>query len=213
MEQQNGHAPDHSGDLKGRDPDATDFANYFCTYAFLFHQVRQANTCKAVTCDSAVFLISHIWGWPMSPFHYVMTASMAPAVLQKEMLEDHKRTGAYYTAIMQNQAQFKDKVVLDVGAGSGILAIFAAQAGARKVYAVEATAVAQHARKLVQHNRVSSITASQPSMENFPRCHLASKPNLAVIITHTLLVLEMKDYQALRLQTISIFATRHEKTS
>ena len=74
------------------------------------------------------------------------------------MLEDHKRTGAYYTAIMQNQAQFKDKVVLDVGAGSGILAIFAAQAGARKVYAVEATAVAQHARKLVQHNRVGHWT-------------------------------------------------------
>lgn len=39
MEQQNGHAPDHGSDLKGKDPDATDFANYFCTYAFLFHQV------------------------------------------------------------------------------------------------------------------------------------------------------------------------------
>lgn len=80
---------------------------------------------------------------------------------QKEMLEDHKRTGAYYTAIMQNQAQFKDKVVLDVGAGSGILAIFAAQAGARKVYAVEATAVAQHARRLVQHNRVGTMELAQ----------------------------------------------------
>jgi type I protein arginine methyltransferase len=33
-----------------------------------------------------------------------------------------------------------------VGMGSGILAIWSAQAGARKVYAVEATNMAEHAR-------------------------------------------------------------------
>ena len=48
---------------------------------------------------------------------------------QKDMLEDHKRTGAYYNACMQNRAQFNGKVVLVVGTGSGILAIFAAKAG------------------------------------------------------------------------------------
>jgi predicted RNA methylase len=73
---------------------------------------------------------------------------------QKDMLEDHKRTGAYYQAVMQNRRQFEGKVVLDVGTGSGILAIFAARAGARKVYAVEATAMAKFARTLVQHNGV-----------------------------------------------------------
>ena len=41
------------------------------------------------------------------------------------------------------------KIVLDVGTGSGILAIWAAQAGAKKVYAVEATKMAEHARRLV----------------------------------------------------------------
>ena len=75
-------------------------------------------------------------------------------MLQKDMLEDHKRTGAYYQAVMQNRRQFKDKVVLDVGTGSGILALFAAMAGASKVYAVEATAMAKFAADLVEHNQV-----------------------------------------------------------
>jgi hypothetical protein len=73
---------------------------------------------------------------------------------QKDMLEDHKRTGAYFNAVMQNKRQFHDKVVLDVGTGSGILAIFAAMAGAKKVYAVEATNMARNARLLVDHNKV-----------------------------------------------------------
>ncbi|KAK2363295.1 protein arginine N-methyltransferase PRMT10 [Trifolium repens] len=55
------------------------------------------------------------------------------------MLSDRVRMDAYFNAVLENKHQFKDKVVLDVGAGSGILAIWSAQAGARKVYAVEAT--------------------------------------------------------------------------
>lgn len=70
------------------------------------------------------------------------------------MLEDRKRTGSYYDAVMRNQNLFENSVVLDVGTGSGILALFAAKAGARKVYAVEATAMAQHARTLVHANKV-----------------------------------------------------------
>ena len=73
------------------------------------------------------------------------------------MLEDHKRTGAYYAAVRQNRRQFEGKVVLDVGTGSGILAIFAAQAGAKTVYAVEATTMAKHAQKLVEANQVHEL--------------------------------------------------------
>uniref|UniRef100_A0A8B9ZTZ9 Histone-arginine methyltransferase CARM1 n=1 Tax=Anas zonorhyncha TaxID=75864 RepID=A0A8B9ZTZ9_9AVES len=54
------------------------------------------------------------------------------------MMQDYVRTGTYQRAILQSHSDFKDKVsiVLDVGCGSGILSFFAAQAGARKIYAV-----------------------------------------------------------------------------
>ena len=49
------------------------------------------------------------------------------------------------------------KTVLDVGTGSGILAIWSAQAGARKVYAVEATKMSEHALSLVKANNLQDI--------------------------------------------------------
>ncbi|CAI5942973.1 unnamed protein product [Closterium sp. NIES-64] len=59
------------------------------------------------------------------------------------------------------------QVVLDVGTGSGILAIWAAQAGARRVYAVEATDMAQHATTLARANGVADrVTVLQESMED-----------------------------------------------
>lgn len=45
------------------------------------------------------------------------------------MLQDSQRTGTYRQAMLLNPEDFKDKVVLDVGCGTGILSIFAAQAG------------------------------------------------------------------------------------
>jgi type I protein arginine methyltransferase len=49
------------------------------------------------------------------------------------------------------------QVVLDVGTGSGVLAIWAAKAGAKRVYAVEATAMATHARALAERNGVGQV--------------------------------------------------------
>lgn len=43
--------------------------------------------------------------------------------------QDYTRTGSYYAAIMENAADFAGKVVMDVGAGSGILSLFSAQVG------------------------------------------------------------------------------------
>ena len=48
---------------------------------------------------------------------------------QQNMLQDYVRTGTYYAAIMENAADFAGRTVMDVGAGSGILSLFAAQVG------------------------------------------------------------------------------------
>ncbi|XP_070195769.1 histone-arginine methyltransferase CARMER-like isoform X2 [Littorina saxatilis] len=74
---------------------------------------------------------------------------------QQNMMQDYIRTSTYQRAMLSNVTDFQDKVVLDVGAGSGILSFFAIQAGARKVYAIEASSMAKHCEMLVQHNNLS----------------------------------------------------------
>ncbi|XP_077004416.1 histone-arginine methyltransferase CARM1-like isoform X3 [Tamandua tetradactyla] len=74
---------------------------------------------------------------------------------QQNLMQDFVRTATYHRAILQNHSDFEDKVVLDVGCGSGILSFFAVQAGARRVYAVEASSVAQYAQILVKNNHLS----------------------------------------------------------
>ncbi|KAL3289938.1 hypothetical protein HHI36_023321 [Cryptolaemus montrouzieri] len=76
---------------------------------------------------------------------------------QQNMLQDFVRTYTYQRAILCNLNDFKDKVVLDVGAGSGILSFFAAQAGAKRIYAVEASTMAHFAQKLVEANNLKDL--------------------------------------------------------
>lgn len=75
----------------------------------------------------------------------------------QHMLQDFIRTSTYQRAINSNRSDFAGKVVLDVGAGSAILSFFAARAGATKVYAIEASAMAEHARHLVRANRLDHV--------------------------------------------------------
>uniref|UniRef100_A0AC34QNZ5 Type I protein arginine methyltransferase n=1 Tax=Panagrolaimus sp. JU765 TaxID=591449 RepID=A0AC34QNZ5_9BILA len=75
---------------------------------------------------------------------------------QQNMMQDFVRTTTYQKAMLGNPSDFRDKVVLDVGAGSGVLSFFAIQAGAKKVYAVEASQMAVHCTELVRTNGLSS---------------------------------------------------------
>lgn len=57
--------------------------------------------------------------------------------IHEEMLKDKVRTQTYMDACLKNAAQFKDKIVLDIGCGTGILSMFAAKAGAKHVYGID----------------------------------------------------------------------------
>jgi SAM-dependent methyltransferase len=66
------------------------------------------------------------------------------------MLEDRARTSAFLAAL--GELVGPDDVVVDIGTGTGVLAIGAARAGARHVYALEATPLARHAREVAVAN-------------------------------------------------------------
>jgi len=71
------------------------------------------------------------------------------------MLQDRIRNESFKAAIFRSVA--KGDVVVDLGTGTGILAIWAAQAGARRVYAIEETDVAEVAEAVIRDNGLQKV--------------------------------------------------------
>jgi hypothetical protein len=69
--------------------------------------------------------------------------------VHRGLLQDEGRTNAFREAI--RRCVTPDSVVLDLGTGSGILAFFVAEAGARRVFAIDATHSADLASLLAKH--------------------------------------------------------------
>jgi precorrin-6B methylase 2 len=82
----------------------------------------------------------------------VVTRGWADPVEHARMLHDERRTGDYIAAL--REAIRPEDIVLDIGTGSGVLAIAAARAGARQVYAVEASDIADVAERVFAANGV-----------------------------------------------------------
>jgi len=67
-----------------------------------------------------------------------------------QMLSDKVRMDAYRQAIFKTVKP--GDVVVDMGAGTGLLGIWALQAGAKKVYAIEKTSAIELARDIARAN-------------------------------------------------------------
>jgi len=76
--------------------------------------------------------------------------SYGDVAVHRLMIQDAVRTDAYRRAI--EQLVEPGMRVLDVGAGSGILSLFAARAGAEHVHAVDRSAIIELAKKLAKTN-------------------------------------------------------------
>jgi SAM-dependent methyltransferase len=76
----------------------------------------------------------------------------ASATVHFAMVRDTVRVSAYRRAIVRH---CKDRMVVEIGCGSGILSIFAAKAGARRVIAIEESTIADLAAAMFEANGVA----------------------------------------------------------
>eukprot|EP01054_Gregarina_sp_Poly1_P000825 Gregarina_sp_Poly_1__824@NODE_1198_length_4803_cov_95_037162_g823_i0_p1_GENE_NODE_1198_length_4803_cov_95_037162_g823_i0NODE_1198_length_4803_cov_95_037162_g823_i0_p1_ORF_typecomplete_len333_score27_23PrmA/PF06325_13/6e15MTS/PF05175_14/5_4e11PRMT5/PF05185_16/1_3e09Methyltransf_25/PF13649_6/1_1e08Met_10/PF02475_16/1_1e08Methyltransf_31/PF13847_6/2_2e08Methyltransf_18/PF12847_7/7_8e08Cons_hypoth95/PF03602_15/1_4e07CMAS/PF02353_20/5_5e07DOT1/PF08123_13/9_1e07RrnaAD/PF00398_20/9_3e07PCMT/PF01135_19/ len=76
--------------------------------------------------------------------------------VHKKMLMDSVRVNSYFKAITDNAQAFKNKIVLDVGSGTGILSMLVAKhTRAKAVYAIEGNfEVADISRQLLKDNQL-----------------------------------------------------------
>ena len=83
-------------------------------------------------------------------------AGFAGQAVHVRMLNDRQRTSRYLAAI--REVVRPGDVVVDIGTGTGILEAAAAAAGARHVYAIEATGVGSIAQAVFHDNRLADRT-------------------------------------------------------
>jgi protein arginine N-methyltransferase 6 len=95
--------------------------------------LRDAHGGVAATAGTSGFRVSEQNQKPASDFDMAYFHSYAHVGIHEEMIKDRVRTETYRAAIMQHQSAIAGKVVVDVGCGTGILSIFCAQAGAKRV--------------------------------------------------------------------------------
>jgi type I protein arginine methyltransferase len=88
-----------------------------------------------------------------APAAYVDTLAYDAAPIHVQMLNDRRRTASFLRAI--REVVRPNDVVVDIGTGTGVLAIAAAKAGARHVYAIEEGSIGESAKEMFAANGLS----------------------------------------------------------
>ncbi|KAL9190126.1 hypothetical protein ACHAXT_007337 [Thalassiosira profunda] len=87
-------------------------------------------------------------------------SSYSNTCIHETMLRDTVRTAAYEEAILSNlESLFRGKTVLDIGCGTGVLSLFCAKAGAKKVIAVDNSDIIDQARQIVKLNGCEEVVS------------------------------------------------------
>lgn len=88
--------------------------------------------------------------------------------IHHEMLTDIPRTDAYRIAMENNaSSSIEGKTVLDVGCGTGILSMFAARCGARKVFGIDQSEIAYSAIDIIRENNLEkTVTILKGRLED-----------------------------------------------
>ncbi|EPQ26655.1 uncharacterized protein PFL1_05635 [Pseudozyma flocculosa PF-1] len=95
--------------------------------------------------------------------------SYASNDIHQTMISDRARTLSYARFLLSpaNSHLIRGKTVMDVGCGSGILSLFCARAGAKRVVAIDASNVAKRARANVEENGFGHVvTVVQGKVED-----------------------------------------------
>lgn len=100
------------------------------------------------------------------------------------MLKDTSRTSAYRDFIYDHKNLFANRLVLDVGCGTGILSLFSAKAGARRVIAVDNSAIISKAREIVATNGLdNTVTCVRGKIEDVKLPLPASTDKVDILVS------------------------------
>jgi protein arginine N-methyltransferase 1 len=116
-----------------------------------------------VLVDEAGSAPTPMIGWAAPQVHIVM-------------LNDKPRTDTFIAAI--NDTVREGDVVVDIGTGTGVLALASARAGAKHVYAIEATEIGQAAKELFEANGFADRITLIPGWSS--QVQLPEKANVLV---------------------------------
>ena len=76
---------------------------------------------------------------------------------QQDRWDDNDKLNLFKRVILENSYLFKDKTVLDLRCGLGFFSIFAARAGARRVFAVDTSSSLALTAKIVERNGLQNV--------------------------------------------------------